>query len=207
MNKRKNQDMSEDHNLLKAYRRSCCRSWGWKVDQKHGLAILLNQLPQELFLNGEFQNKLSRSIPLTLKHLDSTKGIVRAIDAGTLASPNVDVLLEYARGSSFGRGSATVYDENVRRGKELTAEQLELGEVEGPNGEKMGLNSLIRSDILSTLSKDFLRGEVEVKFYKLAIYEPGGHFQVHRDTVHDSDHKATLLIEITTTILHNLFER
>eukprot|EP01040_Poterioochromonas_malhamensis_P005655 gene5655-6078_t len=60
----------------------------------------------------------------------------------------------------------------------------------------MNMNSLIEGDILSTLSKDFLRGEVEVKFYKLAIYEPGGHFQVHRDTVHDPDHKATLLVEL-----------
>eukprot|EP01040_Poterioochromonas_malhamensis_P005657 gene5657-6080_t len=188
--------MSEDHYLLKAYRRSCRRNRGWKVDQQHGLAKLLNQLPQELFLNGEFQNKLSRSIPLTLKHPDPLTGQLRTINAGTLASPNVDVLLEHARDSSFGRGSATVYDENVRRGKELTAEQLELGEVEGPKGEKMNMNSLIEGDILSTLSKDFLRGEVEVKFYKLAIYEPGGHFQVHRDTVHDPEHKATLLVEV-----------
>jgi hypothetical protein len=30
----------------------------------------------------------------------------------------------------------------------------------------------------------------------MAIYETGGHFQTHRDTVHSPDHKATLLIEV-----------
>jgi hypothetical protein len=30
----------------------------------------------------------------------------------------------------------------------------------------------------------------------VAIYETGGHFQTHRDTVHSPDHKATLLIEV-----------
>jgi hypothetical protein len=34
------------------------------------------------------------------------------------------------------------------------------------------------------------------KFSKLAIYEPGGHFHAHRDTVRSHDHQGTLLIEV-----------
>jgi hypothetical protein len=58
---------------------------------------------------------------------------------------------------------------------------------------------VIRSNIIEQLPPVFLgvsSANVEVRFYKLAVYEAGGHFQKHRDTVHSSDHKATLLIEV-----------
>jgi hypothetical protein len=64
------------------------------------------------------------------------------------------------------------------------------------------LIGLIYSDILRKLPKSFLGYkdkdlvDVTVKFYKLAIYETGGHFEKHRDTIHSNKHKATLLIEV-----------
>lgn len=187
---------NEDHFLLKAYGRHMHhRYMEWEVDQNHPLAGLLNQLPRQFFFSGEFVNEESNNIRLILKHVDPT-GQALVIDAGTLISPQVDLLMEHAKCSSFGLGSESVYDESVRRGKELTAEQLEFGEAVSSRGQRVGIHSLIEENVFPALSKDFLRKDVEVKFYKLALYEPGGHFQVHRDTVHDPDHKATLLIEV-----------
>eukprot|EP01040_Poterioochromonas_malhamensis_P005656 gene5656-6079_t len=62
---------NEKHYLLKAYSRSLDhRGLKWSVDQNHRLANLLKQLPTQYFYEGKFRNKLSKSIPLTLKHPD-----------------------------------------------------------------------------------------------------------------------------------------
>ena len=41
--------------------------------------------------------------------------------------------------------------------------------------------------------------EVNVKLYKLAIYEPGGHFDWHMDSTHSDKHHATLLLALNTS--------
>jgi len=41
--------------------------------------------------------------------------------------------------------------------------------------------------------------KVEVKLYKLAIYEPGGHFDWHMDSTHSDKHHATLLVALNTS--------
>jgi hypothetical protein len=37
------------------------------------------------------------------------------------------------------------------------------------------------------------------EFSKMAIYEAGGHFDVHRDTVRSHAHQATMLVEVRST--------
>ena len=46
--------------------------------------------------------------------------------------------------------------------------------------------------------KTVLSNGFQLKLYKLAIYQPGGHFQTHRGTVHAADHKMTLLVEVNS---------
>jgi hypothetical protein len=88
----------------------------------------------------------------------------------------------------------------VRKGKEIKANQIEFYVTEVGSSRKIAsehpLNDFIRREILRNTEKNFLSPDAEVEFYKLAIYEPGGHFQTHRDTVHSADHKATFLLEV-----------
>jgi hypothetical protein len=52
-------------------------------------------------------------------------------------------------------------------------------------------------EIKGKISEELFGGKpVEVCFYKLALYEQGGHFASHRDTSHSDDHLGTLLVEV-----------
>eukprot|EP01040_Poterioochromonas_malhamensis_P013958 gene13958-15413_t len=93
---------------------------GWEVDQNHPLE-LLKQLPRQFFFSEVFADEAFNKIRLNLKHVDPS-GPAQVIDAGSLISPHVNLLMEHAKCSSFGLGSESVYDESIRRGKELTAE-------------------------------------------------------------------------------------
>jgi hypothetical protein len=192
----------QDHFLIRAADGSDDTVCG-DVDFKHPLKPLLKQLPQRysLFLSGAVD--FFSDVKIILK--DDKGG--EELDCGTLGNPMVSALLQASSESSFGKGGDTVYDENVRKGREIKADRM---------GFKFTVNeSSIREtviqqfgvtknnfldyvrDMISKNNKDqFLSSDIDVQFYKLAIYEPGGHFQTHRDTVHSADHKATLLLEV-----------
>jgi hypothetical protein len=71
------------------------------------------------------------------------------------------MLLEVATPSSFGLNENTLFDETVRLGKELSAEEVVIT-----------LNDYL---IISKLSQALFGGkDIELKFYKLALHEPGG---------------------------------
>ena len=107
------------------------------------------------------------------------------IQCGSFLKPDIPTLLEKSRPSSFGRGDETVYDEDIRKGRELCPDMLGVSDDYFPEYEL--------SEAL------FPNSSLEFKFSKLAIYEPGGHFHVHRDTVRSHDHQGTLLIEVKST--------
>ncbi|KAK0429862.1 hypothetical protein EV421DRAFT_1744933, partial [Armillaria borealis] len=44
----------------------------------------------------------------------------------------------------------------------------------------------------------FVGKEVEVKLYKHALYDKGGHFDWHRDSTHGDDHNGTALVALNT---------
>jgi hypothetical protein len=129
------------------------------------------------------------------------------LDCGTQGNPKVSTLLQVSSESSFGKGADTVYDEKVRKGKEIKAERMRFmftgKEVSMRKKimQKLGLAEksfidYVRDMIVQNNDEAFLSSDIDVQFYKLALYEPGGHFQAHRDTVHSADHKATLLLEV-----------
>jgi 2OG-Fe(II) oxygenase superfamily len=57
------------------------------------------------------------------------------------------------------------------------------------------LYSLIQDEISYSL---FGGKSVNLKLYKLAVYEKDGHFDWHRDTTHGDDHHATVLVALNT---------
>jgi hypothetical protein len=192
----------KSHFLIRAY---CGKKEAVKgeVEEQHPLKKLLQQLPQNYSMQG--RTNLFEDAKIFLK------GETEEVDCGTMSRPNALKLLEASASSPFGKGEATVFDENVRKGKEIKAEKINIqvppprknnnslwgrrDEVPEPVKEK-SFTEILREMIVENDDGNFLGPNIDVKFYKLAIYEPGGHFQTHRDTVHSADHKATLLLEV-----------
>jgi hypothetical protein len=106
---------------------------------------------------------------------------------GSALEPHLESLLSVATPSRFGKGDKTVFDETVRKGRELDSSKMK---VEIGSGPKAQLKKQIKQAL-------FPQGrEMDLKFSKMAIYESGGHFDFHRDTVRSKSHAGTLLIEV-----------
>jgi hypothetical protein len=132
------------------------------------------------------------------------------IQLGTMTNPEKDKILQFARPSMFGKNDLTVYDENIRRGKEITAQNLLIKlsiTEEHDNKEQTAcdfeildrpytINDFIHEYIFRVLPANYLGRNAQAHFYKLAIYEADGHFEFHRDSTHSVNHHATLLIEV-----------
>ena len=110
---------------------------------------------------------------------------------GTLLQPDVDRIVAIAKPSPFGQGNETVFDDNVRKGLELVASQFSIAHEDE-------LLRGIREQIQQKLFPLLPGGPeaVTLKRYKMAIYQEGGHFQFHRDSLHADNHQATLLLEV-----------
>jgi hypothetical protein len=80
---------------------------------------------------------------------------VGKVDCGSLTNLNVDLLAAHTTPAPFGKGSETVYDEKVRKAREIPGDQFD---PETP------------------------------------MYEEGGHFDAHADTLHGDNHLATLVV-------------
>ena len=93
---------------------------------------------------------------------------------------NVPELIESAKPSCFGKGPETVFDPEVRNSLEIAAEELNIGLL-----ERLG-NSFDLNELSHSINFD-------VKPYKLAIYQEGGHFGEHVDTVRGEGHVGTLV--------------
>jgi predicted 2-oxoglutarate/Fe(II)-dependent dioxygenase YbiX len=101
----------------------------------------------------------------------------------TICEVNVAELLAAATPSSFGRGTETVLDPTVRNSLEIPADKL----------DPAGLRSIERQ-ILRTEESLSPNNPIELKPYKLVIYQQGGHFDQHRDTVRGKGHIGTVVV-------------
>jgi hypothetical protein len=107
---------------------------------------------------------------------------------GNLYQPDVDLIVQKSAPSAFGRGSKTVLDPSYRSGREITAANLAFKTDNFVAG--------LRKDVKNTM---FPRRQIELKLYKLAVYETGGHFDWHKDSTHSDMHHGTLLVALNTT--------
>jgi hypothetical protein len=111
-------------------------------------------------------------------------------DAGTLGQPDIDIILQNSTPSSFGRGSENVMDPSYRSGQEIPAIKLEFGDT-------IGEVLAYPTDAVKVTM--FPGRRIELKLYKLAVYEHGGHFDWHMDSTHSDGHHATLLVALNTS--------
>jgi hypothetical protein len=110
----------------------------------------------------------------------------------------IDALLKVASQASFGKDGETIYDPKVRRAFEIPRSQLP-------------------SDLLDVLKISSIeRLEYAMKpemkkwtyhLYKIHMYGPGGKFEDHADTLHKSNHVATVVLSLPSEhvggILHH----
>ena len=77
-------------------------------------------------------------------------------------------------------------DPSYRSGREIPAVDIGFGK---------DLFRYVKGDVNVGM---FPARQVELKLYKLAVYETGGHFDWHRDSTHSDKHHATLLVALNT---------
>jgi hypothetical protein len=162
----------------------------------------LNKLPGQWIDPVDFgafpmaiNTKLSRAldamscIPFMQFPLSSGNDVLTIGDvpAGDMHHPDVPLILQKSAPSAFGRGEETVLDPSYRSGREIPAADI---------GLKAGkLMEYLRETVNTTM---FPRRTVELKLYKLAVYETGGHFDWHKDSTHSDMHHGTLLVALNT---------
>jgi hypothetical protein len=111
--------------------------------------------------------------------------------AGTFEKPDIDLILQESTPSSFGRGETTVLDTTYRSGKEIPAQKINF--IAQPSYRYSWTSE---EEIAAAM---FVGKSVKVNFYKLAVYEEGGHLDWHMDTTHSDQHHATFLLALNTT--------
>jgi 2OG-Fe(II) oxygenase superfamily len=103
----------------------------------------------------------------------------------------IDGLVNIATPALFGKGTETVYDTNVRRAWDITADRLRNGD-----------NNLFIFDMpvdskISKQIEDAMKPKEATwtyKLYKMHLYGPGDKFLSHVDTLHASNHVATVVV-------------
>lgn len=149
------------------------------ADVDDPMVIAMKSLPTRVTCSGMFDGDDSSLYQNNAKPKQSL---------GSLFDPSIEKLKSLATPSKFGQGTDTVYDETVRKGLEVTADQLVVSL--GGKYTLEGLQDDIRRNLFPRATS------LRFEFYKLAMYESGGHFDYHRDTVHGPNHLATLLVEV-----------
>lgn len=95
---------------------------------------------------------------------------------------NFHKIKNFMKPAPFGRGNKTVYDENVRKAFEIEGNRISIE----------GDRSLVeRIQEMAPNGKKLV-----VKLYKMHIYEEGGKFERHIDTLHAPNHYATLVVGV-----------
>ena len=96
------------------------------------LSNLLINLKQHYSFSGKFSTNYYYSSKLEIL-------LENGEDCGTLSAPKIDLLLASSKSSSFGKGPETIYDESVRKGNEITADQLIITVKNSYRDKKIGM--------------------------------------------------------------------
>ncbi|KAG7439048.1 uncharacterized protein BT62DRAFT_1025728, partial [Guyanagaster necrorhizus] len=111
---------------------------------------------------------------------------------GTLGQPDIDMIRSKSRASSFSRGDEIVLDPAYRDGQEIDAEESKYSFSD--TGSFDDIVYPLKIALGSTL---FIGKEVDVRPYKVALYDKGGHSDWYYDS-RRGDHHATVLVALNT---------
>jgi 2OG-Fe(II) oxygenase superfamily len=103
----------------------------------------------------------------------------------------VDELVKIASPAVFGKGSETVYDASVRKAWDIPADRLRKG-----NSHLFLFNTPVHKNIRIRIEKAMKPkgARWSYKLYKMHLYGPGDKFLPHVDTLHASNHVATVVV-------------
>ncbi len=141
------------------------KTFSLKITPEHPLSAVMESLTSEALTSGYIPQ------PERFHMKTATSNLA----LGSIGDPILANILQFTKRSYFGLDKETVYDEKVRKGIELTADQFII-----ENEEE--LLEPIRKSIKEALFPD--AADITCKRYKMAIYEQNGHFDYHRDTIH-----------------------
>jgi len=144
-----------------------------------------SSVPEESSVPKESSTLKEMSNPVETHDSQEPDSSFMKIEAGTVLKPDLDMLMKYAKPAPFGKGSETVLDTDVRLAYELDGNILKIDEE---------MSKKIKN--ICYIVSNRLMVDVEARFYKMHIYPTGGHFEEHRDTVHDKNHIGTLVVEL-----------
>lgn len=101
---------------------------------------------------------------------------------------------EKAEKAPYGRGPATIVDESVRQTWQLSPAHVS---VTGNHWDKT-MTKLVRkaSYELGISNENVIKLGIEAHLYKALLYEEGGHFKTHKDTVKEPGMFGTLVIQL-----------
>lgn len=102
------------------------------------------------------------------------------------------VIEKYASKCPFGRGTETLYDDQVRQCYQLDPSQFR---ITNPQWDAL-LQNLLENQIQKDLGIDTNSVSIGSSLYKMLLYEPGGHFDRHRDTEKEERMFGTLIIQL-----------
>ena len=134
-----------------------------------------------------YEHQDQRSFCVTGKFYNSNISKYSLLKSSTIRYMNVPELLAEATQSPFGKGALTVVDSAVRDSVELPASSL--------NADTLA--SLVRELTPKIHWKEQMAG-LELRPYKLVLYQEGGHFDAHRDTVRGDGHIGTLVLVLNS---------
>jgi hypothetical protein len=99
----------------------------------------------------------------------------------------IDALLKVASPAAFGKGGETIFDPMVRKAFEIPGSQL-------PNDllDVLKINSI--EGVEKTMKPALKKWTYHL--YKIHMYGPGGKFEDHADTLHQSNHVATVVLSL-----------
>ena len=102
-------------------------------------------------------------------------------------------LISFAEKAPFGKGLKTVLDENVRK-----AWQIDASKVLFLDSDKwqIALNQIVSKSTACLGISGTQQSQVVANLYKLLLYEPGGHFNKHKDTEKEPGMFGTLIIQL-----------
>jgi predicted 2-oxoglutarate/Fe(II)-dependent dioxygenase YbiX len=165
------------NSFLKAFKKfNKYLSGGKKENWQCVLMQPLNQLVSSI------QSPFVESGILKDKKLLNATLRVDGIGCGTLGTFDLAKLKTLTKPSPFGRGNETVYDESVRKAYEIEANRISFdgfGKILVPKIEQINVPRFMK---------------MELRMYKTIIYDEGGFFDKHIDTIHGSNRFATLLL-------------
>ncbi|KAN0018403.1 hypothetical protein ACTFIU_011019 [Dictyostelium citrinum] len=120
-------------------------------------------------------------------------------ECGTIFNPNLELIQNLSKPSSFGNGVNTVYDEAVRKGYHIEGNRVKVPFFQGKAEINENYKVMFQTVFKHPLKENqffYKKINYDLELYKIHIYNEGGHFQPHIDTIHSKNHIGTYIVPL-----------